>query len=95
MPDGVLEEVLSHDLCTGRAAAPDPPSLRVQPKVCHGGLTQPPVRYEECVAVMLDKGKIALFGIAGGGIFLMLLFALVMLYVKNRKIYREYRCLAP
>lgn len=41
---------------------------------------------------MLDKGKIALIGVGGGGLLIFLVVALCYLYVKNRKIYKEYRC---
>jgi len=64
-----------------------------EPKMCHGGLSLPPVRYEACVAVMLDKGKIALVAVGGGGLFIVLVGALCYLYAKNRKIYQEYSVL--
>jgi len=64
-----------------------------EPRRCHGGLALPTVRYEECVAVMLDKGKIALFGVVGAGVLALLVGALIALYMRNRKMYKEYSML--
>jgi hypothetical protein len=53
----------------------------------------PPIRSEECVAVVLDKTKVAAIVLASAALFLMLCFALIFLYLRNRKIYREYSVL--
>eukprot|EP00285_Hemiselmis_virescens_P019125 CAMPEP_0173387616 /NCGR_PEP_ID=MMETSP1356-20130122/10086_1 /TAXON_ID=77927 ORGANISM="Hemiselmis virescens, Strain PCC157" /NCGR_SAMPLE_ID=MMETSP1356 /ASSEMBLY_ACC=CAM_ASM_000847 /LENGTH=885 /DNA_ID=CAMNT_0014344285 /DNA_START=107 /DNA_END=2764 /DNA_ORIENTATION=+ len=64
-----------------------------EPRRCHGGLALPSVRYEECVAVMLDKGKIALIAVGGAAVLSLLVGALITLYLRNRKIYKEYSVL--
>ena len=64
-----------------------------EPKLCYGGEALPPVRFEECVAVVLDKTKVAIIVLASSAVFLLLVLALVFLYLRNRKIYREYSVL--
>jgi hypothetical protein len=64
-----------------------------EPRVCHGGAPLPPVQLEDCVAVVLDKTKVAVIVLASSAVFLLLCLALVFLYVRNRKIYREYSVL--
>jgi hypothetical protein len=64
-----------------------------EPKVCHGGEKLPPVQLEDCVAVVLDKTKVAIIVLASSAVFLLLCLALIFLYIRNRKIYREYSVL--
>ena len=64
-----------------------------EPRKCSGGEGLPPLRYEACEAVALDKTKIAI--IAGGATlaFLILTGCLVCMYLRNRKIYQQYSVL--
>ena len=64
-----------------------------EPKRCYGGQRLPGVRFEDCVAVVLDKTKVAIIVLASSAVFLLLCLALVFLYLRNRKIYREYSVL--
>jgi len=68
-------------------------TIWVEPRKCTGGEGLPALKYEACEAVKLDKAKIALIAAVATLAFALLLSGLVCMYLRNRKIYREYSVL--
>jgi hypothetical protein len=64
-----------------------------EPKTCYGGPELPKVSHENCMQMSLDKNKVAMIVFGAAVLFSLLTALLICLYVRNRKIYREYSVL--